>query len=225
LPSISYLPYALQLTYLVEFFHLCPKPDIHQRHGLKEWFWKTSFTKHYGSANTGLITKDLAQIRLFAKGEIDKPAIEKKINYLGFPKETFILNKASSMTFALLLATRNPLSFLDGTKVDTYKALSYINKLEYHHIFPQAFLKENGHTKTAINYHGNICMLNLSNNREISDTPPSEYFIKIEKKLGDKLEKVLQSNFISRGAFEAGLADDYELFMPSCLRLKVETVP
>jgi len=31
LPSISYLPYALQLTYVVEFFNICPKPDIFKR--------------------------------------------------------------------------------------------------------------------------------------------------------------------------------------------------
>jgi hypothetical protein len=213
LPSISYLPYGLQLTYLVEFFNLCPKPNIHQRHNLREWFWKTSFTQHYGIANTGLITKDLAQFRAFAKGELEKPLVEQKINFKGFITDNFILNKASSLVFALLLATRNPQSLLDGTTVDIYKALSLINKLEYHHIFPKAYNKARGYTKTLINAHSNICMLNLSNNREISDSKPSDYFGKLEKALGSKFELVLRSNFMNEATFNACLKDDYETFL------------
>ena len=84
LPSISYLPYALQLTYLVEYFNLNPTPDIHERMELKNWFWKTSFTGHFGRANTGLITRNLAYIRKFATKEIDKVPVEEKINFKGF---------------------------------------------------------------------------------------------------------------------------------------------
>jgi len=213
LPSISYLPYGLQLTYVVEFFNICPKPTVHQRHELVKWFWKTSFTQHYGSANTGLITKDLAQIRNFANGKIEKPLVGKTINFEGFLEDNFILNKASSLSFALLLATNKPKSLLDGTTVDTYKALSVINKLEYHHIFPKAFLKEIGFNKTDINFHSNISMQNLSNNREISDAMPSNYFVEIEKRLGDKLHPVLESNFINNDAFNAGKKNDYKNFI------------
>jgi hypothetical protein len=212
LPSISYLPYGLQLTYIVEFFNICPKPTIHQRHELVKWFWKSSLTQHYGSANTGLITKDLEQIREFALDRIEKPSVGKKINLKGFLNDNFILNKASSLTFALLLATNKPKSLLDGTTVDTYIALSVINKLEYHHIFPKAFLDSLGFLRSEANFHSNISMQNLSNNREISDARPSDYFKVIEDKLGDKLSSVLESNFIDQECFEAGKVDDYRSF-------------
>jgi len=198
---------------IVEFFNLSPKPTIHQRHELAKWFWKTSFTQHYGIANTGLITKDLAQIREFAANRINKPNVERKINFKGFLTDNFILNKASSLTFALLLATNKPKSFLDGTTVDTFKALSVINKLEYHHIFPKGFLNSMGVSKTEANYHSNISMQNLSNNREISDKKPSDYFKIIEENLKEKLSLVLESNFIYDKAFEAGKNDDYTLFL------------
>lgn len=213
LPSLSYLPYGLQLTYIVEFFNLCPKPTIHQRHELVKWFWKTSFTQHYGIANTGLITKDLAQIRDFAARKINKPNVERKINFKGFLTDNFILNKASSLTFALLLATNKPKSFFDGTSVDTYKALAVINKLEYHHIFPKGFLIGIRVSKTEANYHSNISMQNLSNNREISDKNPSDYFKTIEENLNEKLHLVLESNFISDEGFAAGKTDDYHAFL------------
>lgn len=224
LPSLSYLPYGLQLTYIVEFFNICPKPTIHQRHELVTWFWKTSFTQHYGIANTGLITKDLAQIREFAANNIDKPSIGRKINFKGFLTDNFILNKASSLTFALLLATNKPKSFLDGTTVDTYKALSVINKLEYHHIFPKAFLAGIGVSRTEANYHANISMQNLSNNREISDKKPSDYFRIIEDNLNEKLMLVLDSNFISKEGFEAGQNDDDYTFLQQRNKLLQEKI-
>jgi hypothetical protein len=224
LPSISYLPYGLQLTYIVEFFNLCSRPSIHQRHELVKWFWKTSFTQHYGIANTGLITKDLAQIRDFAKGKIEKPNVGRKINFKGFLNDNFILNKASSLSFALLLATNKPRSFLDGTTVDTYRALSVINKLEYHHIFPKAFLYSIGISKSEANFHSNISMQNLSNNREIADTKPSEYFKIIETNLREKLPIVLESNFLSQEAFNAGIADNYNIFIIERSRLLTEKI-
>ncbi|MEM6842126.1 MAG: DUF262 domain-containing protein [Bacteroidota bacterium] len=213
LPSISYLPYALQLTYLVEYFNLNPTPDIHERVELKNWFWKTSFTGHFGRANTGLITRNLAYIRKFATKEIDKVPVEEKINFKGFVLDTFVLNKASSLTFALLLGEQKPLSLLNGGAVDLKRALAYTNKLEFHHIFPDAYLKKVGLSSTQRNHHANICMLNLTNNREISDSRPSEYFKEIEKRIGNQLETVLKSNFMNLNAFEAGLDNDYEKFI------------
>jgi hypothetical protein len=134
------------------------------------------------------------------------------------------LNKASSLTFALVLATNKPKSFLDGTTVDTYRALSVINKLEYHHIFPKAFLNSTGVSRSEANYHLNISMQNLSNNREISDSKPSDYFKIIEDNTGDKLMVVLESNFISRDGFEAGKSNDYNYFLQERNKLLTEKI-
>ncbi len=213
LPSISYLPYALQLTYLVEYFNINSDPNIHEREQLKNWFWKTSFTGHFGRANTGLITKNLSYIRDFATGKIDTIPVEEKVNFKGFTLDSFVLNKASSLTYALLLGEQKPLSLLNGGAINLKRALAYTNKLEFHHIFPKAYLKDLKFSKVQINYHSNICMLNLTNNREISNAKPSIYFREIEKRIGDKLEIVLKSNFMNLKAFEAGLKNDYEGFI------------
>jgi hypothetical protein len=66
---------------------------------------------HYGKSNTGLITSDLSQIRAFARGDIDKPKVSSKINLDKLLEDNFILNKASSLTLALLLASGKPRSF------------------------------------------------------------------------------------------------------------------
>ena len=56
-------------------------------------------------------------------------------------------------------------------------------------------------------------MLNLSDNREISDSKPSVYFKKMEEIFGEKLGDILHSNYIDNEAFKAGLDDNYEKFV------------
>lgn len=213
LPSIDYLPYSLQLTYLVEFFNINPEPSLEQREELKIWFWETSVNRYFGAANTGLITKTLEQIRQYARGKIESLKTGKPLNIEGFLKDTFTLNKASSKTLAIVMANEKPKSLLTGQLVDTYKALSLVNRLEYHHIFPKAYLERQGFDERQRNFHANICMLNLGNNREISDKKPSDYFREMKSNLGDSLSKVLLSNFINDEALRCALEDDYDGFI------------
>jgi hypothetical protein len=213
LTSINYLPYALQLTYIVEFFNLCPAPTSEQRAKLKLWFWLSSFSRQYGSSNTGLISSDLKLVRSFANGEIDGIPVSSDLNEKNILEDSFALNKATSMTYALLLAHKKPKSLLDGSVIDIRKALAVTNRLEYHHIFPKAHLERNGVSKDKANIHLNICMLNLTNNREISDKNPSDYFLMVEDRLGTHLDEVLNSNYINHEAFKAAKSSDYEKFI------------
>lgn len=213
LTSINYLPYALQLTYIVEFFNLCPAPTSIQREKLKDWFWISSVARQYGSSNTGLISSDLKLVREFACGDADSIPVSNDLKEKHILEDGFALNKATSMTFALLLAHRKPRSLLDGSVIDTRKALAVTNRLEYHHIFPRAHLEREGVSKEKANMHLNICMLNLTNNREISDKNPSDYFKTVEDRLGEHLDSVLLSNYINPEAFEAAKAGDYQAFI------------
>lgn len=209
--SNTYLPYSLQLTFLVDFFNICPTPTINQRNQLKRWFWKVALSRYFASFNTAQITMDIKQVRDFARGEIEELLITKPVDYDKFVTEDFRLNKASSKTFALLLAQNQPKSLLDGTPINTSKALAVINRHEYHHIFPRAFLKSSGISN--IDLHANICLLNMGNNRTISDSRPSVYFKQLEYQLGENLEEVLLSNYINQEAYQAALDEDYDQFI------------
>jgi hypothetical protein len=211
--SYAYIPYGLQVTFLVEFFNQCPKPTIQQRGALRKWFWKSSLSRYFASFNTAQLSVDLNNIRDFATGRIAEPRVNKAVDYDGFAQEEFRLNKAISISLGLLLGNKSPRSLLDGTLINTHRALAVTNRHEYHHIFPKAYLKANGFSDSKINSHANICLLSLGNNREISDTQPSVYFKNIEKKLGDNLKLVLQSNFINDEAYSAAINDDYESFL------------
>ncbi|WP_052409971.1 DUF262 domain-containing protein [Paenibacillus durus] len=213
--SYNYLPYSLQIAFLVDFFNVCPKPNIHQRDELKKWFWRTAIGKSFASFNSAQLSLDLSDFRDFANGLLIEPRFEKSIHFEGFAFDDFRLNKASSKTLGLLLANKKPKSLLDGTPVNIESALSVVNRHEYHHIFPKAFLRVMGTKSSLINSHSNICLLNLGNNREISDTKPSLYFSELTERLGDKLESVLQTHLIDEEAYNAALRNDYETFIRS----------
>lgn len=220
--SYAYLPYGLQLTLMVEFFNICPNPNIIQRDTLKKWFWKTAFSRYFASFNTAQLTKDLNDIRNYAKGHTDDLIISKPVDFVKFVNDDFKLNKANSKSFALLLASMKPQSLLDGSRINTNKALAIINRHEFHHIFPKAYLKTNGNSESAINAHSNICLLNMINNRTISDTKPSVYFKEVQSQLGDSVEEVLSSNFISLEALDAALSDNFEKFTETRSKAMVE---
>lgn len=211
--SYNYLPYGLQITFIVEFFNQCPRPTIQQREQLKKWFWRTSIGRSFASFNTAQLSLDLNNFRDFAHEDILEPRFDKGVHFESFVEDDFRLNKASSKTFGLLLANNSPKSFLDGNPVNISRALAVTNRHEYHHIFPKAFLKLMGIKPSKIDCHSNVCLLSLGNNREISDTRPSIYFKELEEKLGDRLESVLLSHYIDSDAYTAALADDYENFL------------
>jgi len=212
LTSNVYLPYNMQLTLLAEFFNICPNPNIHQRKDLKKWFWYIGFSSYFSSTNFTLIRDALKQIRDFGRGDINKLNFNKSINYKSIIYDSFSLRKASSKSFALLLAHNHPKSLLNGSSVNIDSALSVINKNEYHHIFPKNFLTKIGVSQKRINAHVNYCMLSLHDNKKISDKSPSHYFKTMKMFLKDQLYQVLSSNFMNLEIYEACLNNDFDKF-------------
>lgn len=215
------VPYGLQLTLIVEYFRINPKPNNIEVSKLKKWFWITSISRYFAGFNTAQLANDVQNFKKFAMRKIDDIDLGIKINYDNFLKDSFRLNKATSKTFSLVLANKIPLNLVNGTAINIEAALALNNKHEYHHIFPQAYLKLSGFSDDLINQHANICLLNSGFNKQISDKKPSVYFEELKTLLGTNLDKVLSSNFISKEAFEAGLKDDYQEFIKQrCLTIQ-----
>jgi hypothetical protein len=117
--DLAYIPYALQLTYLAEFFRLCPEPSTYQIKSLTSWFWYTSVTRYFGTfSSTGQVTKDLAMIRAFARGDIPRLFESTEIDISRLLYDKFSLRTAASTTFALLLDYMEPSVTIDGNPID-----------------------------------------------------------------------------------------------------------
>lgn len=207
LPTYDFLPYALQLTFIVEFFNLNKNPTGYQKEQLAKWFWLTGFSRHFGTSNTGQNSRDLNNMRKFAQSAIDYIPVEHDIILDKFLFDEFRLNIANSKTFALLLASRQPKSLISGVAIDLYETLSGVNRHDFHHIFPLSW-NLSGNLNICIN----ICLLNKKENIQISNKQPSEVFELLMSRHNGELVSILESNFISQQCLEALLRNDVDLF-------------
>ena len=94
----------------------------------------------------------------------------------------------------LLLAQKNPKNLVNGTVVELGIALSAFNRKEYHHIFPQKYLKGKSIPTNKINSLCNFTFLPAESNKIISSKSPSEYILDIKN--NDMLRDVLNTNLL-----------------------------
>lgn len=126
--DVSFLPYALFLTYAVEFFHRTNSPSEEQLQELYSWFWFSSATLHFGGASTGDITRDLNSLRDYASGQRPRIFNRSQINIDRLLYDKFNLKNASSTAFALMLLSKNPSVSISGLSIQNDLALSKHSK-------------------------------------------------------------------------------------------------
>jgi len=218
IPNDGILPYMNQAVVLAESFRLLPRPTGDQRTELQRWFWKTAVTGYFGGWNTGQMSTDRQAVADFAAGRSNTIAIPiQKAGADTWLSRSFRMNNARSAVLALVLAQRTPRDLLTGQKIDLAAALSWVNSKEFHHFFPQDYLKTKGRGRDA-NTLANIIYLTSASNKEISNRAPSDYLREAEARIGAGFPDVLASNYVSQEAYKSALADDFDRF--AALRAK-----
>lgn len=207
--SIDFLPHSHQIVSLVYLFsNITPKSE--QVKMIKQWFWKTSFSKRYSGSTDEKVNEDI----MF----FDKVINE---DYSGISKYSYdidknlLLNQKFSKSnpytraFLLLLAQKRPKDLLNGTVIELGIALSTYNRKEYHHIFPQKYLKKKGLPINKINSLCNFTFLPAESNKTISSKSPSEYIFNISNNI---LSDVLSTNLmpLDTGIYKK---NNYETFL------------
>lgn len=127
----------------------------------------------------------------------DVPGLFSKMPSVGELKNMlFRSNNSRTRAYILLLASLAPRNITNGMTIDIQDALSIFNKKQYHHIYPQAYLKGLGINQDKINSISNICILAASENNYVSDKNPNIYIPELIDKLGDEYEKIFLSNLL-----------------------------
>jgi hypothetical protein len=220
IPSDAIIPYANQIVVLAEIFRKLPEPTANQYTEIHKWFWRTAASGYFSGWNTGMMATDKRAVARFAEGveTIEVNTVRPHVEI--WSSRQFRGNGAHAKIVGILLSYHNPTDLLTGQIIDVSKALAWINSKEYHHFFPRDFLKRKGVDNTKINCLANIILLTSSSNKAISNKAPSEYLPEVAKAAGNSLQGWLESNLITIEAFEAGLKDDFDLF----LKLRAETI-
>lgn len=211
--SLKVLPYKSMLIPLTRFFMTEKNagfhPDANQRHLLKKWFWHTCFSRRYSNSVDSSVQQDIIAMVDLLNGKTEK--IERKpfgVSKDFFLENSFSLTSVNTKTFVLLLAQKEPVSFHSASTVDLDDVLTSCNKTEFHHIFPDNYLK----TQLSIAEKSrryclaNFAFLSQKDNRSIKDKSPKEY-----KKLinSSVIDKVFKHSFIPKD----GLDMTYEKFV------------
>ncbi len=192
--SLDFLPYEAHLiatAYLLAKQKALSRAQVER---LRQWFWRSAFTERYRGASDAFVSRDLHTVWKFvAKGEGAPDAFGAVPTAAALASLRFRKNNSGSRAFSLALAKLNPRNLTNGAAIDTYEALSAYNKNQFHHIFPQAYLREHL-PKAEKNWLLNICMLAASENNEIGAQSPNEYLPYYLERLGPQAETVLASN-------------------------------
>lgn len=177
--NASFLPYDATLTLLSYFYAKSGQRSLSESEldWVKKWFWRASFSQHYGSGGATKIGRDKDLFDRLLAGDL--PAFEPAMNLTA---ETLINTKmtwsrsAIRNAFLCLLAQRNPIHLKNNSPLDLVNGgISDFTNPEKHHIFPQIFLV--GQSSGVVEVHAlpNFCFLTAELNKYISGTRPSIY--------------------------------------------------
>lgn len=192
--SMAFLPYEAQLLCLVYIFSESDQLTVEEVGRTNQWFWRSSYSQHYRGASEAFISKSINAVTKYVKlgegeaSDFGAPPIADR-----FLINTFNFRSAMSKALVLTLASESPRNIVTGTSVDVGESLSVYNRRQFHHIFPQAFLKRNGIHANRINCLANICMLSAAENNHISDAKPNLYLPNAIRGLGDNAINVFES--------------------------------
>jgi hypothetical protein len=216
--SSDFLPHVQQLIPLTFFFSRVNGASSDQIKWLKQWFWKTAFSRRYSAQTDEKMDADITFFEQLLAGDaegINKYSYTVTADLL--IKQRFTKSSPLVRAFLLLLAQSHPVDLVNGTLVDLGKALSEYNSKEYHHIFPRAHLKKREFPPEKINSLCNFCFLTADSNKKISSKAPSEYFVSVvpQKTLAATLESNLMP--LNKEVYEK---NDFETF----LRLRSQRV-
>ena len=147
-----------------------------QKRKIIKWLWRSVFTRRFSADVTERQASDIVDMKTLLSDENHEFRFSRFEIKLDFEKNRFSAGTANSKALILMLANRNPHSFLSGSVIDASKVLKKGSRHEFHHIYPRKHLEKCGISAREANSLANICFLIRSDNNKISDNPPSVYF-------------------------------------------------
>lgn len=205
--TVKTLPYPLMLVPLTVFFAVdsgtLPRYTATQMTELKKWFWRACFAERYSGQTIRAARADIAAMAALRDGQsIDVGKFPVMVDDDFFLASSFRMNSARTATFVNLLASRSPRTFLSGNIVNLKSVLQAYNKSEFHHIFPKAYLEDQGVNSYEINSLANFCFLSRDDNNKIRRSAPPVYRTMMPAD-GSVLTEILDSALIDNSDFDS----------------------
>jgi len=170
------------------------------RNIIARWFFATALTSRYSSSSETVMEQDLNRLRdvkdaagfIQLLNHIIDSLLTEDFWNITLPNE---LETSSSNTpslyayYASLVLLKAPVLFSNLSVADLLNPATKAKKsaLERHHLFPRAYLEKLGITEVRdTNQIANFALVEWSDNNEISDTAPAEYFPAYQNRYNEK---------------------------------------
>ncbi len=222
------LPYQTQLVplaaILAELGSKWENDAVRQR--LSQWFWCGVFGELYGSAVETRFALDIRDFRRW----LDGGAVPQTIERADFREERLRtlrsrLSAAYKGVHALLMR-EGAQDFRSGQPFD--QAVFFDENVDIHHIFPEAWCKQQGLKPEVYNSIINKTPLSARTNRIIGGVGPSTYLDRLEKGnaqnppiSADRLNSILHTHVIDDTPLRS---DDFAAFFDHRRRLLLEMI-
>lgn len=209
--TLRNMPYPTMLIPLSVYFAVPGAkqvviPGTH-RQRLERWFWRSCFSERYSGQTNRVAGNDIAEMINLRNGEnTTLGEFPVTVGPEFFLDTVFRLSTARTATFVLLLGSAEPRSFISGNKVNLREALQAYNRHEFHHMYPQARLKDDGVNPREISSLANMCILGRSDNNIIRHRRPSAYRELMPE--GNDLAEILRSSLTTETLF----SDNFKKF-------------
>lgn len=203
-------------------------PHDQVKHHIQKWFVLSTLTGRYVGSPESVMSRDIRLINergfLSFFNEIESSVLSDTFWNITLPQnlETTSTNSPAFNTFLAAQINLNCNSlFMHGTMISDLINISG----DVHHIFPKAYLKNNGvDTKGKYNQVANFTYLDTQVNKAVRDDAPNVYFGKVLEQCDkrsiafgniadrDSLMKNLEENAIPKNVV-AMTVDDYDRFL------------
>ena len=205
---------------------------------VKRWYAMSILTNRYAGNPEGAFDYDIKRIREYGvekylKDEEDGQLSDAFWNYR-LPQR-LNTSVASSPYYRLYLAAQAKLQ----DKGFLSKSISIhdliLNRGDIHHIFPKAYLKKNGYSRSQYNQIANYVLMQSEINISIGDRAPEDYFKEVYKQCNDgdlkhgginsidDLKENLQQHCIPEGIGQM-TKDDYQDFLEARRKLMSQKI-
>jgi len=179
---------------------------------LIRWFWRSCFSRRYSGGVLRNLKTDIGEIRKIRDGQDSKlDSFPAAVGSDFFQENSFRIDSVNTKTFVLMLANRNPLSFVSAGPIDLEKVLRDYNRNEFHHLYPRAYLRElqagpNG-SKHDVHCLANFSFMSRVDNETLGGVAPSVYRTKMPN--GAPFDSILENALCPYSLFD----DNFDNFV------------
>lgn len=213
--NLDYLPFDVILVPLAYLFAKQPVLTHEQAGMVEQWFWRACLSNRYDATVEARSEEDCVAFDRMLNGE--KPEFAFLIDWdtlkTRLIAQRYNLRNAFVKTVLALYSYAEPKDLVDGRGVSLENAFTGYYKHNLHHIFPQAYLRDNKpEQREFFDSVANIMFIPAITNIGICDAAPSAYVAELRRGNAD-VQEIFAHHYIPDMEKSGLLKDDFLGFL------------